>query len=405
MIAIVLGDESSDKAAFAIAIPEKSAPAISLPRPESLRWADDFEVPLSDFSRVLPMRLDIAVSRADEGDPRHTPLLDALWSRFEARGPDGEPWRLMYAKGVKQSDLARYLGAIEASGVSWAGSAVSGKPSSWLFTLPVAALAVWLLIRRSRSGVRVKLAFSAAAAFPVSSLSLGGALVGVAMIALGALAALESAGKDVRERAFRLAPAALPFAIIAAVAMAFDPSLIIRFVAAIAFISVAWAGVGGFTLKSHRLHPSPAFVAISPRTVHAETRSLFAPAAIAAAAALSLSAISRGSNDSIRIPYGAAYVISFPRKGGDRDASAMVKAHVAFQEALTYGRLGEAEWGSMKFSPAYRYEETGDTLKRAENAPPISPKAANLGSESFDERALVTLLEVPGPAKIVAIKP
>jgi hypothetical protein len=47
------------------------------------------------------------------------------------------------------------------------------------------------------------------------------------------------------------------------------------------------------------------------------------------------------------------------------DEKTLVSSHLAFQRALTYGRLGEAVWGESDFSDAFRYESVDGRIRRA----------------------------------------
>ena len=49
-------------------------------------------------------------------------------------------------------------------------------------------------------------------------------------------------------------------------------------------------------------------------------------------------------------------------RGGISSATAMMNEHLAYQYALTFGRLGDAAWGSRSFSSAYRYREKDGRL-------------------------------------------
>jgi hypothetical protein len=75
------------------------------------------------------------------------------------------------------------------------------------------------------------------------------------------------------------------------------------------------------------------------------------------------------------------------------DESALVASHIAFQRALTYGRLGEASWGASSYSDAYRYETIEGRIRRmATFTPPVHDAGQN-GVQ--DSRNLAFVLSEP----------
>lgn len=48
------------------------------------------------------------------------------------------------------------------------------------------------------------------------------------------------------------------------------------------------------------------------------------------------------------------------------DGRDLLEKHIAYQRALTWGRIGEAVWGQKTFTEAYQYVEKSGTMHRAD---------------------------------------
>lgn len=381
----------------ALAVPDDAFASLGLDKPDSLHGVDDFPVRLSDFSRVETVPLGQALARAGLGDPRRTPLLDALASRFVAQGPQGRLWRVMYADRPTNQALGRFIEALEAAGVEYAATSKGG--GSLLAALPAAAFAAFAAYRKRRTDLIVALAFAAAAAPPIASLTPAGALAGIAIVASAAIAVAPFSGFKLGRRLAYGFPAAA----LAAGALAWSPSIAPSLVMSASLLGLAASAKPGALRARLGLREPPGFVAISASTAAKELKRISAIAGAACLAVVAAASVGGGSSETSALRHDGEYRIEFAGGGLD-DAAAMVEAHAAYQDAITYGRLGDAAWGSSGFSPAYRYTESGGRLVRGE--PDRSkPEGGNSGAwTAEDTRRTVRLLGGPKPARITKRK-
>jgi hypothetical protein len=115
------------------------------------------------------------------------------------------------------------------------------------------------------------------------------------------------------------------------------------------------------------LHEPPVFKPLTRRGAALGFRSVMMSAVFPSVAImiLSLAMPAEYQNDTGR---GTGLSIERGIAEAKPDEKNLVASHLAFQRALTYGRLGEAAWGESKYSDAYRYESVDGRIRRASSS-------------------------------------
>lgn len=309
---------------------------------------------LSNFSQVVDVSLTEASRRVRPGDPRRTPLLDALERSFRLDAPNG-PWIVAYIP-----DEAKYLKAalvaLEDRDLVWManGKPTGGRtPVLWLIPL------LWclrfilkppsrdILFKASRFLAWVPLAFSPG---PTA------ALLALAFIATAAT--MQDVGMPRRDADGRYhtglyglrttMPQLLPHTFSAALVLAADPSVLPYFGAALALAGLGFLGGGGALAldRARCFHQPPDFIRIKVSPPNSRLLQIIKGFALCASAVLVVSAF---------IPATPAYgkestgfLLYFEPVAGD--VPDPLAANIAFQAALTWGRLGDAQWGSAGYT-------------------------------------------------------
>ncbi|HOZ73379.1 MAG TPA: hypothetical protein PK179_12755 [Spirochaetales bacterium] len=366
-------------------------------------------VPFSDFSRVVDAPLDSALRRSRDADPRRTPFLEELASRFTATGPDGSAWTVVYLPGpTAERDEAAAL-SLTSLGADWAWDARSGAHSSPILWLPAATFALWLVVRKPKSGRTARLVVALASSPLLAPGAIGASTLFVSLTAAFAAAygAARSAPTRRRDHSRAILKALWPygFAIAAPLAaiVALERSSLpyLAASAGLAALSVALYPRLAKVSASRRLHGAPRFVALTGSRTTRESRSvakaMLAPVlAMAAMQPFASTGVYRAGDASP----GPAFSLTRSQRGvEDRtDAESLLAEHLAYQEALTYGRIGDAAWGRSGYDPVYRYAEEGGRMIRSPAEDP-APRPASRGAYA---EALAALRERV-PSSIVPI--
>lgn len=355
---------AGDSALAAFALPEelaaRAARILEGRRELVNEW--NFTLPASDFSRVVTMSANEALSRIRAGDPRRTPLIDGLATAFRKR-VDGDAWAIMYLAGGSDAlfDTLDELGraGIEPLAASHArplDGRTGGREAGGAVGMAAAfALSLWYLLRIG-GGDRVFRAAIGLAWLPfIATPSMGGAIAAIATAAFAGELALTLRRR--RPGIGELAYALLIYGPVLSFSAASDPIALVPACAA-----AAWMVAAAFKREpllarcnARRLHAPPAFVPIArPSPILGLARKaarLIVPVAFVAAVALASGrAPVSGRDGPARIAEGLpGLAVEFSKLDPGLDGMNPAVAHAAYQVALTWGRLGEAAWG--RFDP------------------------------------------------------
>lgn len=347
--------------AFALAEAQAAQAARILEGRRELVNEWNFTLPASDFSRVITMNANEALSRIRSGDPRRTPLIDGLARAFRLR-VDGQAWAIMYHAGGDQAlfdaldELSRAgIAALALSRGRPAPVGAEGAPTGNIVGLGAAlALSLWYLFRLA-AGDRAFRAVVGMSWLPfIAAPGLGGGLAAVATAALAGELGLILALR--RPRRDELVYAVLIYGPVASLAAASEPFALVPAGAAALWIAavalrrerlLAWC-------NASRLHGPPAFIPIS-RPSPARSYARGAPLLALAVALVGASSLVAGWGTRADRPAadpGATLrglAVEMTRLDPSLDGMDPLEAHAAYQAALTWGRLGDAAWG--RFDP------------------------------------------------------
>lgn len=367
---------------------------------------------ISDFSKIVSVPVAEALGRVGPGDPRRTPLLDELAERFFLSGPEGAPWVLLY---TDSDDAVAMAEALEAASLRWASSRPvrterrerpSQAPLPKRYALLLASLwALWLLARRDReddglgprkpvdarceASWRAGLPFSATRRIRLSALwrsrrpflrllALGAASPFLAMVdPTGAMLFIVASGlyslvdgqrlegASRRARARALWPYLVAAVALGVYGVIVEPVALGFAAASIAVRALALRAYPRLMARSPTRVP-PRFVPIAPRFSRRRGRRLYLEALVPLAALAVVGLGLGGTAFSARsrpTSGGAGLGLRLVDVGSSRGAAASVlREHVEFQEALTYGRLGEARLGATGYTPAVRFLDDNGTM-------------------------------------------
>jgi len=358
-------------------------------------------VPLSNFSRILAVTFQNATGRVLPGDPRQTPFLEELSLRFSVPGPDDTPWTVIYLTAPSRTRdvvIARVLTGLSPD---WAWDvtgravrAVGGSGYLWIIVLPL-LWALWLIIHNPRRD-RLQRLLLVVSSIPL----LLGARPGGSLLFIVLTAALTLAIRYVLSgAASRLAFFLWPYVIATIVVLAYEPASVPFFVVSIAFsIGAAYLSPRLERLADRkRLHATPAFRNLTMNGVHQYARRinrvLVLPVVI-----MSIIMILAPARRDPEIADAPLFMIEHSAAREHHDANALFEEHLAFQQALTYGRLGDFTLENTSYTPVYRYkEEEGRMMRAEETADAISDWSAS----AF--KAAIKVLSVEGPDSITRL--
>ena len=273
--------------------------------------------------------------------------------------------------------------------------------------MPAAAFALWLVLRKPRRGALARLVVALA----FSPLLMPGAMCAstlfVALAAGFAVANGVAAGAPARGRDRSLAilketwPYGLAVAASVAAIVALERSSLPYFAVSVILAALCFLVYPKLAkaISSRRLHEAPRFVVLTRSRTTAHSRAVAKAMVAPVLAMLALYPFSSTrdprSGDS---PLGPNYALTRIQGGVEAgaDAETLLAEHLAYQEALTYGRIGDAAWGQSYYDPAYRYADEGGRMVRA---PGEGPSSASSPGQAYAE-ALAALRE-RGPSSIM----
>lgn len=339
--------------------------ALALVNIDDAVGASSVLMPLSNFSRIVAVTFQNANQRVLPGDPRRTPFFDELKLRFSVPGPDDTTWTVIYLPGpsrVRDEAAARVLTSLSPS---WAWDGLESPGGSRWLLLPPLVWAAWLIVRNPRRD-RLRRALWVVSLIPLLLCSSPGAttlyIVLSAALAVASQYALAGA-------ASRLPFVLWPHAIASMALPVFEPDTIPYLVVSIAFAAVAtYLRPRIERLASRRrLHELPSFRNLTMSGVHqyarGVNRALLLPLAAMIVLAVFLpSRAGSGIADEPRFRIERAA----PRE--HYSAGALFEEHLAYQRAITYGRLGDFSLEDTSYVPVYRYREEDGRMRRADDS-------------------------------------
>lgn len=367
--------------------------ALALVDIDNVAGASSALVPLSNFSRIIVVTFQNASQRVLPGDPRSTPFLNELKRRFSVPGPDEAPWTVIYIPGAthtRDEATARVLTGLTPDW-AWDGTGPAGS-SRWL-VLPPLIWAAWLVVRNTRRDRIWRLLWVISFLPLLLGSRLGGSLLFMVLTAVCTLATrhvLSGSGQ-------RLLLMLWPYAIAAIALLMYEPDSLIY-----SAVSAALAGIAAWLGQrlerwafQRRLHAPPAFRTITMSGVHEYARRINRVLAVPIVVLIIMQVLvpAQAGSDVADAPrFRIDRAVSQERQA----ANILFEEHLAFQRAITYGRLGDFSLENTAYTPAYRYKEEKGRMVRSgdsENSPGELPAA------SF--KAVIKVLSDKGPGSIL----
>ncbi len=385
------GAAGSSVVAYPSAIPEQVViETLESSGFETVIGASTLRVPLSDFSRVIDIPVRNALSRAPAGDPRRTPLLDRLESRFSIRGPDGAAWSVLYIHEGSASRNRSLPGTMDTLGTSYAIGLMRGTKGTGFLWLPVIVWLAWLVVRKSRGDRLVRIA----GLLPWLPLLYGATTESAFLVLLLEWAAIMAKPFLDGGMSGALLARLAPIGISAIALIAMDAGMLpkLGITAGLLLLALALAPTIKAFSRREWLHEPPVFKPLTRKGAALGFRAVMVSAAFPSVAilVLSLAIPVEGGND---ISGGAGFFIERGTEETKADEKNLTASHLAFQLALTYGRLGEAAWGESGYSDAYRYENVDGRIRRASGTG--SPGLDGYENNPQDFRNLTFVLAEP----------
>lgn len=350
-------------------------------------------VPLSNFSRIIAVTYQNASQRALPGDPRRTPFLDELGRRFSVSGPDDAPWTVIYLPGPSRNRDESAARALTGLSPDWAWDEAGRAGSSRWFLLPPLLWAVWLVFRNPRRERFQRVAWVLSFLPLLIGARPGGSLLFMALTAGGTLATRYAHSGVVTRLPFMVFP--LVGAVI--VALMYEPASLPFFI-----VSIALAGISAYLrpmferlVNRKRMHGPPEFSNLTIQAVQDFTRRIARVLAIPVSLTMLITAFAPASE--------AAALADAPRfrieRASMREREAghtLYEDHLAFQRAITYGRLGDFSLEDTSYVPAYRYREEDGRMRRTDDA---ADSMSDWPASTF--KAAVKVLSYDGPGAIL----
>jgi len=327
-------------------------------------------IPLSDFSRIVDVPFAEAELRAGPGDPRRTPLFDELERRLVAVGPDGSTWRLLYLQSSRAHDDVAIADALAGLGTRLASSAPEGTPiqSHWWWA-PACGWGLWLILRRPK-GDRLHRTLLVCAWLPMLARSSPEAVM-LAMVLQSATLLVVRARSARSVRSVRAVLILHAFMVIAMLAL--DPFSVIYVIAAAPLIGLVLymrPRLDRF-LRRRWIHKAPFFVPLTITGLRSQARQMTIGLAVPVLAVAIFSVLLPAGSRAI--DGGAGIRLERSQRLDHIDGRDLMEKHIAYQRALTWGRIGDAVWGQKAFTEAYQYVEKSGTMHRSNGGGQASP--------------------------------
>ena len=330
---------------------------------------DNVLVPMTDFVRLEYLTLSEVARRVKADDPRHTPLTAILASSFAMTEAD-EPWRIWFVPVDSSAVYEAIQSVFTEIGGDWAWDAQPPSPVLRFLWIIWLAWILWLLAGRpvkSRLYHGVLIAAWIPLAFiqtlPAAALMVVGqgisTILGMHIMAGGRKQRMGNRG--IRKLLVNLAPFLLSMLFL----LSIDPELLIPVSASgvmLILLKVYREQISKF-LEKRRLHCNPPFRLILDETLREKAIKIgiFTIIPLVIMITLNLIAPFRPGDHSA---YQLVFIKDPLQKMNVPDYIGMIRSHTVYQEAITWGRLGEASWMTDTYTRPYRFEMLGDRIVR-----------------------------------------
>jgi len=325
------------------------------------RGVSNIMVPISDFSRIVMVDVQEALSRTRKGDPRRTPLLDDLESSFYFTGPDTMQWRVVYIPSISSGSDAVIAQLLADYEEPWAWDAKLDTKRPVALWIPLLIWSLWLILRRN-SHYRMEQLLYLMACLPILLQGTVEAFLVVVLLEAGVATCLPFIrARWVAKAALPVMPYFIPIIILTVM----EPGLIVFLL-----LTFMLGGVVAYIYprlkqcsQEKRIHQAPFFITLVPSTLKKNQLNVMRTIFIPISAFVFIFFFLNGSNIDNKKD-GQAYSIERSLRPGAGESTKIIDNHLIYQFILTYGRLGEAKWGNDDYSLAYRYNEKEGKLSR-----------------------------------------
>jgi hypothetical protein len=363
---------------------------------DGMMHENNLMIPLTDFAGLKHLPLSEFSRRVQSGDPRHTPLSSVLVSSFTA-AVAGESWRIWYVPASSPKVYKAVQDSFMETGGKWAWDAQLPLPAFRFLWVVWLAWIAWLLITRQVKDslyhvvlilAWLPLAFYqslSSAALMVVGQGLSASL-GIYAQAIGRRRSLTSG------HIYRLSGFLAPFPVSMLCLVMIDTKLLLPAVfSGVLTILALWHRDSVLNLLGKkRLHPAPPFRLILQDAIPVKIGYLGLWTMVPLALILLVPLIVPFKN----VEH-ATYRIVFPKAEEQwpvsLDYSGLIASHVIYQEALTWGRLGEASWQSESYSRPYRFHIQDERIVRAAKDDNEEAEGTRISNER--DKALKLVLE------------
>lgn len=317
-------------------------------------------IPMTDFVNLKYIPVSELARRVQEGDPRHTPLSNLILSAFYTSESE-RGWRVWFIPVTTISIYSAVRAAFLELGSDWAWDAQLPSPVLRFHWVVWLAWIIWLLLGKHVSDrlyhsalILGWLPLAFVQNLPAAALMVVGqgfsAVLGMTVIANGRLQKMSS--PVLRRMAGNLSPFLLSMLVL----LAMDSALLVPVLVALGYslLLVRFRYPVMRLLSRRHFHPYPSFRLILDESIKAKAGRLglwsLLPLTLLALMLLFAPDIPE-ETPVFRLSFGADESL----RSHALDYSGMIRAHIVYQEALAWGRLGDAEWRTESYSRPYRF--------------------------------------------------
>jgi hypothetical protein len=336
---------------------------------DTIMTEDNVMVPVTDFVRLEYLSLSEVSRRVEVDDPRHTPLTSLLVSSFSTSRAD-ESWRIWYIPVDSGSEYAVIQDLLTGIGSDWAWDAQPDPPGLRFLWIIWLVWILWLLATRpvkDRLFHGVLIAAWLPLAFIQSLVAAALMIVGQGISAILGMNILASGRKYRIDRngIHRLLTHLSPFLLSMSFLLSLDTPLLAPVAASalMLFMMTKYSDkISGF-LEKGRIHQKPPFRLILDDSIKGKAARLGLWALLPLVTMMILVSIipSHAGNHS---DYQLVFNTDPLQRTTTLDNASMIRSHTAYQEALTWGRLGEASWMTDTYTRPFRFEVQNDRIVR-----------------------------------------
>jgi hypothetical protein len=368
---------------------------------------DTLMVPLSDFSRVTMVPFKEVQRRLIPDDPRLTPLLGALATCFMIEGP-GVSRQIWYIPGLT-TDTFPLLGKfLSETGLDIALdlSMIAGS-QSWFY--PMICL-IWLIVMlgsksTAQLSYRILLVIPWLVFLPMSSVMAAALFIlGTGCVAIFDMHCIPSRqhNNHILVEIRKNWPQWL-FILLVAVTSSMQQLSYLLLTTVALLVSVglimakspitAW-------LNRSKVRQAPGFQPILMSGLNARAMRIAVAALICLLGMLPVRFLEQYSSSTAIRGLANQYHIQRLDKAIDEDPAVLIDWHVQFQETLTWGRLGDAQWTAAQGAPVFDHQAPPEGSGHANPIPAWSGRSAAYMSDK-DYQALLLVLQLGGSMKLI----